>query len=92
MTLPSPRGAQAGTHDDFAEREWRSYITTLAWSRVQGEFSEKERRAFEMISQGTSIEQVAADLGITTSSVYVYKKRVKDVLTREIMLLNQDLD
>ena len=38
------------------------------------------------------LEEVAAALGIAASSVYVYKKRVKDLLTTEIMALNRDLD
>jgi RNA polymerase sigma factor (sigma-70 family) len=84
--------AHATPDEDLAEREWKNYITTLAWSRVRGLLGEKERRAFERVSQGIPVEQVAAELSITTSSVYVYKKRVKDVLTREIMLLNTDLD
>ena len=84
--------AQTTPSEDLAEREWMNYVTTLAWNRVQGRLGEKEKSAFEMVSKGTPVEEVAAILGIATSSVYVYKKRVKDLLTREIMALNKDLD
>lgn len=84
--------AQTISVEDLAECEWVNYITTLAWNRVQGSLGEKEKAAFEMVSKGESVERVAEELHIATSSVYVYKKRVKDLLTQEIMLLNRDLD
>ncbi len=79
------------THE-LAEQEWAAYITSLAWSRLQGEFGENEKKAFEMVSKGGAVEEISRQLGITSSSVYVYKKRVYDRLKKEIALLNQELD
>ena len=78
--------------EQLIEREWVSYITTLAWQRIQGEIGEKEGQAFEMISKGQPAEAVARALELTVSSVYVYKKRVQDRLREEIVRLNNDLD
>jgi len=78
--------------EELAEREWVTYVTTLAWSRVQEEFGAKEKSAFELLSKGTGVDEVSKKLGITTSSVYVYKKRVADRLKKEIIRLNNELD
>jgi len=78
--------------EDFAECEWKVYVTLLAWNRVKDSLGKNERRAFELTSRGLSAEKVASKLGITVSSVYVYRKRVKDILTREVMQMNLDLD
>ena len=86
------RQVDANPTDQLIEREWVTYITTLAWQGIQGEVSEKERQAFEMISKGQAVEVVAQALALTTSSVYVYKKRVQDRLRAEIVRLNSELD
>jgi RNA polymerase sigma factor (sigma-70 family) len=77
---------------DLAEQEWVSYVTTMAWNRVQEEFGANEKAAFEMVSKGAAVDEVSRALGIAASSVYVYKKRVVDRLKQEIALLNQELD
>ncbi|MGH8046608.1 MAG: RNA polymerase sigma factor, partial [Chthoniobacterales bacterium] len=53
--------AQSAQVEDMAEREWASYVTTLAWNRVQGMLGEKEKAAFEKVSKGVPVEQVAAE-------------------------------
>src|ERR1700677_1765966 len=78
--------------DDLAEQEWMDYIITLAWKKVQEEFGANEKAAFEMVSQGVDVNEVSQRLGITTSSVYVYKKRVTDRLKLEVAQLNEMLD
>jgi RNA polymerase sigma factor (sigma-70 family) len=84
--------SQKGPDAEFAEREWVNYITTLAWERVRDTVGEKERIAFELVSEGRGVEDVATTLNLTSSSVYVYKKRVQDLLTKEIVALNCELD
>jgi RNA polymerase sigma factor (sigma-70 family) len=78
--------------EELAEQEWVTYVLTMAWSRVQEEFGEKERQAFEMTSKGMGVDEVSQALGIATSSVYVYKKRVTDRLKQEVARLNRELD
>jgi len=86
------RAMEATQTDDFAEREWARYVTARAWSLVEAQLGEKEKSAFEMVSRGMSVEEVGAALGIATSSVYVYKKRVRDLLKKKIIDLNRELD
>lgn len=77
---------------DMAEEEWTLYVMTIAWKRVRPEFGEKERAVFEMLSKAREVEDIAKELGIATSSVYVYKKRVTDRLKKEVARLNRELD
>jgi RNA polymerase sigma factor (sigma-70 family) len=77
---------------ELAEEEWAAYVITLAWDNVREEFDENEGKAFEMVSNGASVDEVSEALGITTSSVYVYKKRVADRLKKEVARLNRELD
>lgn len=86
------RQVDADPTEQLIEREWVAYITTLAWQEVQGVVSEKERQAFERISKGETPETVAQALGLSVSSVYVYKKRTQDRLRAAIARLNTELD
>ena len=83
---------QPEPNQTVADREWVTYVSTLAWQRVSKELSANERTAFERTSKGDPVEAVATTLGLTTSSVYVYKKRVTDRLRQEIVRLNNELD
>jgi RNA polymerase sigma factor (sigma-70 family) len=83
---------KAAPNDKLAEEEWMAYIMAMAWSRVQEEFGANEKAAFEMVSKGAGVDEISRKLGITTSSVYVYKKRVSDRLKFEVAQLNEELD
>jgi RNA polymerase sigma factor (sigma-70 family) len=76
----------------LAEREWAAYVMNLAWRNIRDCFESQVKEAFERVSQGEKPEDVAANLGLSTSSVYVYKKRVQDRLRAEAMRLNRELD
>ena len=86
------REIHATPSPELAEREWATYVITMAWNRVRKEFGENERMAFEMLSKGAGVEEISQKLGIATSSVYVYKKRVTDRLKQEVARLNRELD
>ena len=87
--FPDPAGSEA---EKWAEEEWRAHVTTVAWQHVSGEFEERTRQVFERLSKGVPVAKVATDLGLTPSSVYVYKKRVQERLRDEIRRLNEVLD
>ena len=76
--------------EKIAEKEWKVYISNLAWERVQKNFSEGVRKAFLMSIEGHPVEKISADLGVSESSIYVYKKRVQDRLQEEIAYLNSE--
>jgi len=77
--------------DIIAEKEWKIYVSNLAWNNVKGEFPERCREVFEASIHEPSTEVLAKRFDITESSVRVYKSRVKKVLLREMSRLNNDL-
>jgi RNA polymerase sigma-70 factor (ECF subfamily) len=65
------------------EQEWRYALLDQALEQVQHQVPEKEFRAFIGFAvQRRPVTQVADELGLSTSSVYVYKSRVLDALRR----------
>ena len=77
--------------DKLAEEEWREYLPELAWKNIKDSFGSNVKRVYELLRQGKDIEEIAADVGISESSVYVYKKRVSDKLLPEIKRLEKEL-
>ncbi len=78
--------------DKLSEEEWEKYLPELAWKNVQKDFEKNVRICFEKTKDGIPIKEISNLLGITESSVYVYKKRVVDKLKVEIKRLRQELD
>ncbi|MCM8529702.1 MAG: sigma-70 family RNA polymerase sigma factor [Lentisphaeraceae bacterium] len=77
--------------EQLIDKEWRRSILKQAWHMIKEEFEEKTIRAFELSSSGLSTAEVATKLGITESSVYSFKSRVKDRLKNEVRRLNNEL-
>lgn len=86
------RGADEPAIEKLATEEWISHVTSLAWKNVEDRIDPSARRAFELVSKGKKPDEVAAELGISVNSVYVYKKRAQDILRAEIVRLNRELD
>jgi RNA polymerase sigma factor (sigma-70 family) len=78
--------------EKLAEEEWITYVTALAWKNVEGRIDPSAKRAFELVSKGRKPDEVAAELGLSVNTVYVYKKRAQDILHTEIVRLNRELD
>lgn len=77
--------------EKLAEKEWRRYISELAWERVSVKFKPHVIDAFLMAVDHVPMEEIVEKLGIAESSVYVYKSRVQKRLRVEIMKLNRIL-
>lgn len=75
--------------EDLAENEWKAHVTDKAWETVSKCFEEKSLECFELVKKGNPVDEIAKKLEISESSVYVYSKRVKDRLIREIRLLDE---
>ena len=73
----------------IAKVEWKAHITDSAWNNIKDDFRGSATNCFEMMNQGLPVAEIAVTLGISESSVYVYKKRVKDKLMGEIRRLEQ---
>lgn len=77
--------------DSIIEREWRLYIAGKAMEKVSRQFNEKALNSYKLFQKGSSVEEISQSLDISESSVYVYNKRIKDAMSREIILLSREL-
>ena len=76
---------------EIMEKEWKVFISNLAWENIKNDFSDNIQQTFLMLSKGKSPQQVSDLLGIEVSTIYVQKKRVLDRLYREINRLGREL-
>ena len=77
--------------EKIAEEEWMLYISQLAWETISKDFKETLLQAFLRSSEDEEVSSIAQDLGISESSVYVYKQRVQKALMKEVLRLENYL-
>ena len=77
--------------ETIAESEWRTYIANLAWKNVKDDLHANARDAFMMFREGKKVAEIAETVGVTEGSAYVYKKRVEQVLFKEIKRLEEEI-
>ena len=78
--------------EQLAEHEWKLYLTNLAMAKVKNFFSGKALEAFNMSIEGIPNEEIAEQLDLKISSVYLLKSRVKKRLRDEIKHLRDELE
>ncbi|MFT5129942.1 MAG: FixJ family two-component response regulator [Rhodothermales bacterium] len=69
----------------ISQREWERHVSDMAWGTISERFEPQVLAAFKALVSGHSGESVAEELGLSSSSVYVYKKRVL-LIRRKLML------
>ena len=77
--------------EKLAREEWILHITNLAWENIKNDLHENKRRVFRYISQEITNPEIAQKLGISETSVRVYKAEVFEKMRTEINRLNQEL-
>ena len=77
--------------EKLAQKEWKRYISKLAWENVSKKFKPHVTQAFLMAIQSVPVAEIVRKLGIAESTVYVYKCRVQRELRTEIIRLNRFL-
>ena len=77
--------------EKLAREEWILHITNLAWENIKNDLHENKRRVFKYISQEITNPEIAQKLGISETSVRVYKAEVFEKMRTEIKRLNQEL-
>jgi RNA polymerase sigma factor (sigma-70 family) len=77
--------------DILAEKEWKSYISNMAWENLKNEFSEISRNIFEASLDEDNNTTLATNFNVPESSVRVYKMRIRKSLHKEIIRLNLEL-
>ena len=78
--------------DKMVELEWQRHIARLAWENIEPRLSETVRRVFTAFDelQG-DIKATATREKVAENTVYVYTKRVRKQLYREILRLEGEL-
>ena len=77
--------------EQIAEHEWKTYIAKLALDIVKDDFKVTLFQSFIRSSSGEATKTIAVDLGISESSVLIYRKRVQKALMKEIIRLDDYL-
>ncbi|MDD7984391.1 sigma-70 family RNA polymerase sigma factor [Lentisphaera marina] len=74
----------------LAEEEWKAHVSTAAWDNIKNEFKTDAMSCFDMMNEGIPVADIAKQLNLSESSVYVYSKRVRDQLVSEVRRLNNN--
>ena len=77
--------------EKLAREEWILHITNLAWENIKNDLHENKRSVFKYVSQEIPNADIAQKLGISETSVRVYKAEVFEKMRTELNRLNQEL-
>jgi len=78
--------------DETAEKEWRIYLSKLAWERIRSNYQENAQNSFDLLMQGLNNKEVAEKLDLKQNTVAVFKKRILEALKDEILQLDEFLN
>lgn len=78
--------------EQLADKEWEEHLYRLAWQNVSGSFGDNMCKCWEMLCAEKSPQEIAAELNISESSIYVYKKRIQEKLKSEIKRIRQEIE
>lgn len=74
------------------EGEWQRHVVRLAMKRMNEIFSGNAVEVFLRSTEGVSSEEISKSLGLSVTSVYVLKNRVKKRLAQEVKLIREQLE
>jgi len=77
--------------ENLAREEWVLHITNLAWENIKDDIYETKQAVFKMVSKEIPNKEIAQNLGISETSVRVYKAEVFEKMRTEITRLNREL-
>ena len=75
----------------ISKEEWEKFISNQAWENVSQTLTDGVRECFELISEGMDLKEVAEKCDIPYNTVCVYKKRIINKISREIIRLENEL-
>lgn len=74
------------------ESEWATFIASTAMERVRLAFRGRAVEVFELGLQGLSADEISERTGLSVSTIYTLRKRVKQRLYTEIRSLKSELE
>jgi len=80
--------------EEKIQEEWRSYLWQIAQDIVKNKYrrSSNVYDVFDLTAQGIGAEEIAERLGVSISTVYTLRTRVKDTLRNEFERIQLDLE
>ena len=78
--------------DDKIEKEWRKYISNLAFEKLSEKFSQKVLDIFMEHHKGAKVQFLSEKYDMPTNTIYIYVQRVTKKLSEEIKSLSRELD
>ena len=78
--------------DRIIEKEWATYIASMAMDRVREVFQGQAVEVFKLGLEGRPAAEIAESTGLSVASVYTLRKRVKKRLYLEIRGLIAELE
>lgn len=78
--------------DKKIEQEWKSYLSRIALERVEQAYRGQAFEVFQLSLKGHSQEEIINITGLSSSSVYTLKSRVKNTFVKEIKQLIDALE
>ncbi|MDD7984034.1 sigma-70 family RNA polymerase sigma factor [Lentisphaera marina] len=78
--------------EKIIDREWRSYMVEITLDSLESQLSETAIEVFKLSLKQLPTEEIAAQMNITTGSVYTLKNRVKEKFSRRLKQLVRELE
>lgn len=78
--------------EKIVDREWRTHMVNLTLESLESELSETAIKVFKLGLDQLSAEKIAEKLGITVGSVYTLKNRVKELFSRRLKQIVEELE
>ena len=75
--------------EQVIHQEWTDYMLKQAMEHLKKSFSGNAIEVFMMSSQGKSVTEISQELGITVSTIYVLRSRVKAKFMAELKQLRE---
>lgn len=73
--------------DALIEEEWNVFISNQAWKNIENKVKPIPKQIFLRFLDGATTEELSTEFNMTASTLYTHKKRVKDVVKKEIQRL-----
>ncbi len=78
--------------NEIIEKEWQVYIAKKAFEKVSNDFNDKALVSYTEFQKGRDVADISKEIDVAANTIYVYHRRVKQAMTREILLLVKELD
>ena len=77
--------------DEIVDKEWRNFLMNSAWNNIKESLNDNMRDVYLAFNKGQTLGQIAQQFCLKENTVYVYRLRVEEKLSKEIAKLEDKL-